>query len=401
MTSYAEAVHGWSAHLRGGGTTPWSLWRERGEIPTGPAEPGVSEQHPLPSATHLELVRRINLEAGGAATPGLADLVLTTAAPGRGRVDVPLTWPGEHGAPRFGTPPTEPEQVPADELVRVAVGVLARQLPSLPTPPAAPDLTRWPAPWRRRFRLYGSPGTVAGVRSALLAQGLVESDWRPVHVVLGRPFDVMMAEHWAATTALGGHVRWATLWRRAEANRSLPPRLDVVGIAERLAARSSGRRPSRDRVHVVVAREPDEVAAQVAQVLGLRTLHLGAGGDAARTDLLRRLNRLTALTHGPGQVRRLATTLSELLADSPARVPAIAVPAGSRKWARHSALVAVERLERPAEGAGYAVRGDPGSLVPSRSGPSSGIPGSIDPSQTLEVAVEACLRTWRRQEGLT
>jgi len=100
-------------------------------------------------------------------------------------------------------------------------------------------------------------------------------------------------------------------------------------------------------------------------------------------------------------VRRLASTLSDVLADSPARVPAVAVPAGSRKWARHSALEAAERLERAAEGAGYAVRGDPGSLAPSRSGPSSGLPGSIDPRQTLEVAVEACLRTWRRQEGLT
>jgi hypothetical protein len=226
---------------------------------------------------------------------------------------------------------------------------------------------------------------------------MVESDWRPVHLVLGRPLDVMMAEHWALTTAQGGHVRWATLWRRAEANSSMPARLDVAAIAERL----SGRRPTRNRVHVVVAREPDEVAAQVGQVMGVRALDVGSGGDAARTDLLRRLNRLTALTHGPGQVRRLATTLAELLADSPARVPAVAVPPGSRKWARRKALAAAERLEHAATRAGYAVRGDPGSLAPTGSGPKSGLPGTIDPRQTLEVAVEACLRTWRRQEGLT
>jgi hypothetical protein len=391
MTGYAEAVEGWTAHLRAGGTTPWSAWRQESRPPS-PVE--HSRDLPLPSATHLELVRRINQEAGGEPVPGLVDLVLTTAAPGRGRVDVPLSWPAAgQDSPRFGTPPVEPDQVPGDELVRLAVGVLARQLPRLPPPAPAPDLTRWPAPWRRRFRLYGSPGTVAGVRSALLAQGLVESDWRPVHIVLGRPLEVMMAEHWAATTAQGGHPRWATLWRRAEANKALPPRLDVVGITERLAARRRAREP----VHLVVAREPDEVAAEVADVLRARAFDLGAGGDAARTDLLRRLNRLTTLTHGPGQVHRLATTLSELLADSSPRVPALDVPAGTRKWARRSAAAAVERLERSPRGAGYAVHGDPGSLAPT----GSGLPGTIDPRQTLEVAVEACLRTWRRQEGVT
>ena len=142
---------------------------------------------------------------------------------------------------------------------------------------------------------------------------------------------------------------------------------------------------------------PDEVAAEVAGVLRARAFDLGAGGDAARTDLLRRLNRLTTLTHGPGQVRRLATTLSALLADSSPRV------ARARRAGRHPEVGSPEcrrgcrapRTARP--GAGYAVHGDPGSLAPT----GSGLPGTIDPRQTLEVAVEACLRTWRRQEGLT
>ena len=107
------------------------------------------------------------------------------------------------------------------------------------------------------------------------------------------------------------------------------------------------------------------------------------------------------MTHGPGQVRRLATTLSEILADSPVRVPHVAVPSGAgsgrgavprRRWSGS----ADDRA-----GAGYAVHGDPASLAPTGSGPNSGLPGTIDPRQTLEVAVEACLRTWRRQEGLT
>ncbi len=391
MSTYAEAVEGWAAHLREGGTSTWSRWRHQDP----PAQP-VSLRHPLPSATHLELVRRINQLAGGTAVPGLADLVLETPVPGRGRVDVPLAWPEGPDTPRFGTPPLEPDEVPDDELLRLAVGVLARELPRLPAPAPAPDLTRWPVPWRRRFRLYGSPGTVAGVRQALLAQGLVESDWRPVHLVLGRPLEAMMAEHWAAATALGGHLRWTTLWRRAEATKAVPPRLDVVGIAGRLAARSRPREP----IHLVVARETDEIALHVARLLRARAFDLDGGSDAARTDLLRRVNRLTAVAHGPGQVRRLATTLSETMEGATVRIPAVAVPPGSRKWARRNAATAIERLDRESSRAGYAVHGDPASLAPG-SGPSAGLPGTIDPRQTLEVAVEACLRTWRRQEGLT
>ena len=150
-----------------------------------------------------------------------------------------------------------------------------------------------------------------------------------------------------------------------------------------------------------MARDADEVAAHVADVLRVRHFDLGGGSDAARTDLLRRLNRQTAVTHGPGQVRRLATTLAEILADSPVHVPNVAVPSGSRKWARRSAADALERVGHDRAGAGYAVHGDPASLAPTGSGPHSGLPGTIDPRQTLEVAVEACLRTWRRQEGLT
>ena len=213
---------------------------------------------PLPSATHLELVRRINQQAGGTAVPGLVDLVLTTAPPGRGRVDVPLSWP-EAPTPRASAPRrSSPTRCPATSWSGSPSACSPGSCPTVPAPPPAPDLTRWPVPWRRRFRLYGSPGTVAGVRSALLGQGLVESDWRPVHLVLGRPLEAMMAEHWAATTAQGAHLRWTTLWRRAEATKALPPRLDVVGTAERLAAR----RGSREPVHLVVAREADEVAAR-------------------------------------------------------------------------------------------------------------------------------------------
>ena len=268
------------------------------------------ELRPLPDAVHLELVRRINLAAPeGADVRGLADQVIATAAPGRGLIDVPLPWPDTPR--RFGTPPMDPAQLPEEELIRLAVGVLAHLLPGVPasTPEAPP--APWPLPWRRRFRLHGSPGTVAGVRESLLAQGLVETDWRPTHIVLARPVQVMMAEYWAASVRNGGILKWSTAWRRAEAAGRLPPSIDVADIAERLATRSTR------QVHVVAAGSAEDAAALAAEVLRADPAEIQENGDAAVSDLLRRLNRLTALAHGPGRVRELARTLAATL-DEPA-----------------------------------------------------------------------------------
>jgi hypothetical protein len=386
---YAEAVGGWSAHLREGGTTTWSAWRSTAprHVPDGRAEVVV------PSATHLELVRRLNLEAGTSA-PGLSDLVLATPSPGRGRVDVPLTWAGDD-LPRFGSPAMEPEQLPEDELVRLAVGVLARLLPGVPAPAPTPDLTRWPTPWRRRFRLHGSPGTVAAVRRALLAQGLVETDWRPTHVVLGRPVAVMMAEHWAAAATRGGVYRWGTLWNRAQTRGALPARLDVGATARRLAS-SADRR--REPVHLVLGRDDAEVARHVAAALGTRQRELRTATDPARLDLLRRLNRHAQIVVGSGRTRRLAEKLADVLDhDRPSvedQTPEPPQPA--LEWARQTAQSAAARVRDEHEEAGYAVHGDPGALVP------TGVAqGGVDPRRTLEEALWACREAWRRQEGTT
>jgi hypothetical protein len=392
---YADVVAGWSAHLRGGGTTTWSRWREAGgAVPVGA---GASGQRSFaPDAVHLELVRRLNARAGEP-VPELTDLVLATPSPGRGRVDVPLPWAGVD-QPAFGSPPIDPQALPAQELVRLAVGVLARLLPELPAPAPPPELARWPMPWRRRFRLHGTPGSVATVRSALLAQGMVETDWRPVHLVLGGPLDAMMAEHWAAVTASGGHLRWTTLWRRASAIDALPGRVDVVGIAERLAA---GAEQEHASVHLLLARDTGELSRLVAEVMATRPPELAHAVDPARVDLLRRLNRLTALTNGPGQVRRLAATLDDLLAGAESRSPAAEVPRPVLAWAQARVDDSLARLGKQGDGraprAGYAVHGDPGTLVPDDPARTAGSRGTIDPRHTLEVAVDGCLHAWRRR----
>jgi hypothetical protein len=375
--SYEQTVSAWAAHLRAGGTTPWSAWRS-----TADAElRDLPVFRPVPDAIHLELVRRINLAAGHGGSPaGLADRVLATAAPGRGLLDVPLPWPADPR--RFGTPAHDPSDLPAEELVRLSVGVLAHLLPRLPAPPPERLPTRWPAPWRRRFRLHGSPSTAAALRRSLLARGHVETSWRPTHLVIARPVEVMMAEHWSDAVRHGGILKWSTTWRRAQASRRLPAPIDVAAIADSL----HGRR--HEPVHVVVARDGEQVGALVADVLRTRPVELGSGGDAARSDLLRRLNRLTALTHGPGQVGRLSRTLVALLEDStPGHGDSAPVtPPTSLDWAREVAATTADDLRR----AGYAVHGDPEALAPTE----HRRPGTVDREHTLELAMMACLRTW-------
>lgn len=377
--SYSEAVTGWAAHLRSGGTTPWPIWLER--------EPRAAEPlDPLPDGPHLELVRRLTLEAGGP-VEGLPDLVLAIPSPGRGRVDVPLPWAA---APhRFGSPAVDPAALPAEDLLRLATGVLVHLLPGLPHPSSDPPDGRLPWPWRRRFRLHGPPGTTAAVRSVLRSQGLVETDWRPVHVVLALPIEVMMAEQWAAAVRHGGILRWSTFWRRAVRDDALPESLDVAALAQRLAR-------GRDPVHVVVGHESQEVLEAAARVLGARPGAAGTTVDPIRTDLLRRVNRLATLAHGADRAPTLVSGLVAVLDDVPdgPGTPRSAVPAVPRTavdWATRHTARATETLQQ----AGYPVHGDPADLCLAR--PLASAP--LDPDRTLDLALAACLRSWRVQRG--
>ena len=288
----------------------------------------------------------------------------------------------------------DPVALPSQELVRLSVGVLARLLPGVPVPPAQPARARWPLPWRRRFRLHGSPGTVSALRQALLAQGLVESDWRPTHIVIARPIEVMMAEHWAASVRAGGILRWSTLWRRTRATGRLPGRIDVAAIAGRLRDQVGGRRRGSN-LHVVVARDAHDALALTAGLLRARPVEAPETGDPSASDLLRRLNRLTALTSGPTHVRAIAASLDQVLAEAPVPGHALAplTPRASLPWAGATA----EATRDAITSAGYSVLGDPGALLPA----DLRRPEIIDRDRTLDLAVNASLRAWQHQEGHT
>ena len=376
--TYEQAVSAWAAHLRAGGTTPWATWARQ------PVDHAAPPTHPLPDAIHLELVRRINLAAvagrGVRGLSALTDRVLATASPGRGLIDVPMPWP--EGGPRFGTAPVDPDRLPVEELVRLASGVIAHLLSGVPPPPT--DEPRVPRawPWRRRFCVHGAPETAEAVRRSLLAQGWAESNRRATHLVIALPVDRMLAEHWASKVRAGGVLKWRSVWRRSHVAGRLPRSLDVPAIARRLST-------TANEVHVVVAADPEAAAAMTAKVLRTAPAAPGAPADPALCDLLRRVNRLTALTRGPDQVADLARVLHATLAaprDHARSASRALAPADELPWARNVAASMADELRD----AGYPVHGDPGAMAPTE----HRLPGIVDRDRTLELAVAGCLRLW-------
>lgn len=379
MTSYREAVDSWTEHLRSGGTTTWATWVSWGDEPDGTATPGGA------SAAHLEVARRLNALTG-TAHPTLVDLVLHAPPTGRGQVDPPLPWPG--GA-RFGTPAVEPDQLPTTELLRIAVPVLAGLLPTVPPGEPAPIRPPRAWPWRHSVRVAGSRLTVDAVRAGLREQGVPTSRRRATHLVVARPLEVMMAEHWHARSLRGGAAKWWRVWRRALAVDDLPPSVQPDLLASRRTARGRS-------VHVVVAATDDRLTDLVAGAVGHR-VPLPSAPDPNQTDLLRLLNPVLAITAGRERTRALVDVLNRrVLPDARASLttpPApLAVPPWAHDWAVDRAREMAERIRS----GGYAVHGDPDDLVPTdRPGASS----TVDRDRTLELALAAGVRAWQLQGG--
>jgi hypothetical protein len=245
-TPDAEArAWGWVAHLRQGGTTPWSAW-ERVAPPAGQGGPF------LPGAQQLELVRRLNLQ--GPPQPELAARVLATSAPGRGRPDLGLV--GVLPRTTFGPPPVDPVELPPDELVRVATSLIAEDVVAAgdPAPP------RKPRRLQRRYRLLGDPELARPIREVLVADGRPPGGSSATVVVVGTALDQMLVHVWIARSFGAGVRPWPEYLASELARRRLSPRIDLAAVATRWAGRvGSG------RVHVVL-----DDQARAARLAGRR-----------------------------------------------------------------------------------------------------------------------------------
>ena len=381
---YADRVRAWAGLLRTGATQTWSDFLA---APAGEAPP-IGAAGPLPSGAQLELVRRLaaRVESVGDIPEfgGLADLVLATAGPGRGLVDVPLPWPAGRSADAatIGTPPVAPDRLPADELLRVCAGVLARLLAAEPRLPVTGPPRRW-RPWRRGFTLLGAPTTVELVRRALLDRGLREGGSRTTWFVLGGPLDDLMTQRWSARVHAGAEMRWQRMWRTAATNDRVPPGIALPTVAGHLADEFT---PAR--VHVVLAEDPSATFALVGEILGVPTGPLDSRYDVLATDLLRRVNPVLSLAVGDDARRQVVHRVWPEIAAGEESGP-LGAPVAQLDWA----VATGERMAVRLSGGRYAVHGDPALVVPTRR---PGVRRSPDPDDVLAHALVVVARAWGR-----
>lgn len=311
-------------HLLSGGTTPWSAWQDT-------APPGRGR---MPSAQHLELLRRVNLAAGGRPVPGMAQRLLSVPTTGRGRGDLALT--GE-AASAFGPAPIDPERLTAADVLRVAAAALARELVS-----AGPGAEQ-PAPMRR-VRLVRRWGRVQRVE------------------LLAGPYDAVLADAWAVACFSGTVPPWVRWLRRAERADGVPPRADLVRIAQHWATTVGA---SRVVVHTSpwCSALPNPAGAGAAAAALARQIRLALSVSVPPEER-------TALLSGP-----LLTWLGRLRGGT-GRPPA--VPEELAEWA----ATAARRQRAGLQAAGYDLVGDPDLLDP------TGARGTMPTAESaLDVAV--------------
>lgn len=355
------AAWSWADHLRAGGTTPWAQW-----VTVAPGDvPGLRGRGRLPGAAQLELVRRLAGRLDRPAGPDFAALVdraLARSGPGRGPAHIPLPWPGaEPGANRIGVPPADPGTLPADELARAGVGLLADLLATAPAPLPEEGGTGRRRPWHKAFHLAGPPVTTAAVRRSLALAGHHEGGRSPEVVLLAEPLDVALAQVWSTRVQRGAPVRWTTFAGRWARRDQLPPATDLAAIASWWASRVGP-----ERVHVVTGADLRRTAATAASVLGLS--HVDAGPTDPRSlpptavDLLRRLNRvLNVRLPERERTPRLRWVAGRLPAVD---APALSVPARVRPWLEDRARRVADALAA----GGYAVHGDLTGIAPRHDG---------------------------------
>lgn len=362
----AARAWAWVDHLRAGGATPWADFSA-----TAAGRHGV-----LPGAAQLEVARRLNVLAGTASPEQttLVEEVLDQGGPGRGQPD--LTLEGVGADTGFGAPPVDPARIPAEELVRIAVGLLADLLARNPLPSAPPSPRPRARPWHRDYRVLGDPLAVASVQRSLLRAGHAPGLRTPVAVVLADDLCSMLSDLWSWRILQGGTVRWARWLDDWERQDALPPRLQLTRIAERAAAETG-----LAGVHVAV----DPQASTVASLIGApeRAVEMPERLSPDAVELVRQTSLvLRVLVANEDRPTVLDTGLVPLLADE--HGPPRAILPRHVDWIRRRAA----GMRAGLEDAGYPVSGDLDALVPPEL-----VPGTRPTNGgVLDVALRVLLR---------
>lgn len=319
---------GWVAHLRGGGTTPWSGWQT-------PAPPAEQAGRYLPGAQQLELLRRLNLVRRP--TAALAERVLATSAPGRGRPDLGLV--GVLPDSRFGPPPVDPSDLPDRELVRVATSLIAEDVRGGDPPAQRPARLL-----RRRYRVLGDPELARPVREALIADRRPPGGRSAVVVVTGTDLATMLVHVWTARSFGAGARPWHE-WIATEIRRpTLLPVIDLATVADQWSGRVGAA-----RVHVLLG-DP-RPAVRLAGARRPRPVLLDLSADAV--ELARRTGPVLGSLVSPERRTRLMWhRLRPVLAA--AGGPALVVPARHRTRLQEQTAA----LRRRLAAGDYAVHGD-------------------------------------------
>jgi hypothetical protein len=413
---YERSVWSWQRHLAAGGSTSWRDWVAGGDVAAAaPVPAGWSP----PGAAQLEVLRRVAVrgELSGAALEVFADLVTRRSGPGRGLAQQPLRWPDADAAEtagpagrRFGAPPVDPSEVPAEELVRVGTGALTELLLARTTEHSEPRRSPLGRSGRLRrihrsrgttpFALAGAPVTTSVVRRALEAAGHAEGARPRLVLLLAEPFDLALAQAWSARVQRGAPVRWHGFVARWSGRRRLPPSMDLPALARRWADRVGA-----DNVHLVVAPAGSDAAIRTAvTLLGADTSRRrhgpGPGGardlSPAAVDVARRVNAVLGVRAGEERHAAVLGRLVPLLERSgpgPATTgPALTVPLSARDWALGRAAQIADELSA----GGYPVHGSPAGVLPRLEGLASH-PRRED---ALEVLLAACARLVRCEDGV-
>ena len=374
MSAYDDAVGAWFGALRRGDARTWAQWLgTHPDIEPAPARTAGS-------ALQLEVARRV---AAGGAIPGLDALVDTIAATpafGRGLGDVPMPWPGAHP---FGPPPCDPEMLPAEQLLRVAVPVLVRLGARLPAalPVAGPRAGHW---WRRGFAVSGPPTYAAAISEDLRVAGLRVGGHGLTGIVVAAPFERAMFALWSRRVASGGAIGWRRFWMIRSRQDQLPFGVDVAAQIERLAGRTRA-------LHVVVGESSTTIAQRIARITGVPVSN-PVEESWRRVDLHRRINRVASVGGEAIGARVLA-----LLPPEATRVPG--APRACRPWAGSNGRLQVAAIRAAATAGGYPVHGNPAELL-GASDMGAERPMVTTADATLDLAVHAIREAWQRVGGV-